>query len=64
MKQIQDHSLFIQEFQKLINSKRFINMKIDEDDNGMIIRLEEWHQEDKSKKKEHALRTLEDRQEF
>lgn len=41
MKQIKDHSLFLQEFQKLINSKLFDHMRIDEDANGVVIRLQE-----------------------
>lgn len=60
MKQIQDQSLFLQEFQKLIDSKSFTNMKIDEDTNGIIIRLEEHLKTNKQAKREHLLKTLEE----
>lgn len=59
MKQIQDHDLFVQEFQKLINSKNFTNMKIDEDENGVVIHLEGHLDVERQQKRARLLKTLE-----
>jgi hypothetical protein len=59
MKQIKDHSRFVPEFQKLIDSKQFVNMMIDEDDKGMVIRLENPHNSDLYQKRERRLQMLE-----
>jgi hypothetical protein len=56
---IQDHDLFVQEFQKLINSKNFTNMKIDEDENGVVIHLEGPLDVEKQQKRARLLKTLE-----
>ena len=59
MKQIQDHDLFVQEFQKLIHSKNFTNMKIDEDENGIVIHLEGHLDVERQQKRVRLLNTLE-----
>lgn len=55
MKQIYDHSLFLAEFQRLINSKRFATMKIDENDQGMVIHLEKQNYTDETLRREQRL---------
>jgi hypothetical protein len=60
MKQIKDHSLFADEFQKLINSKKFTDMIIDANETGTIIRLEEHSNTANQKKRDLILRTLDD----
>lgn len=59
MKQIKDHSLFVTEFQKIIDSHEYVNMKIDEVDHGMVIRLEENIITDQGIKKARRMRMLE-----
>lgn len=58
MKQIKDHSLFLQEFQKLINSKLFDHMRIEEDAHGVVIRLQEHIEDGKQQKKRQLMNTL------
>jgi CMP-N-acetylneuraminic acid synthetase len=59
MKQIKDNSLYGPEFQKLIDSKQFVNMMIDEDDDGIVIRLEKKHELDTHQKRDRRLQMLE-----
>lgn len=59
MKQIKDHTLFVPEFQKLIDSKEFVNMMIDEDDHGMVIRLEKSDLTNQKLKRDRRIRMLE-----
>ncbi|MFS0724677.1 hypothetical protein [Paenibacillus sp. 1P07SE] len=59
MKQINDHSLFVPEFQKLIDSHEYVNMQIDEIDHGMVIRLEKSNNTDQRAKKARRMRMLE-----
>ncbi|MFF2909191.1 hypothetical protein [Paenibacillus sp. NPDC057934] len=59
MKELQDHSLFLQEFRKLIEAKKFINMIIDEDEKGILIRLEEQYDSNQKEKTDKLLKGLE-----
>lgn len=59
MKKIKDHALFVPEFQKLIDSEEFVNMMIDEDDHGMVIRLEKSDLSNQMLKRDRRLRMLE-----
>ena len=60
MKDIQDHSLFVPEFQKLVGSHDFVNMNIEEDENGAVIRLQRQDDLERVKKRERLLKTLEE----
>lgn len=59
MKQINDHSMFVPEFQKLIDSHEYVNMQIDEIDHGMVIRLKKSINTDQGAKKARRMRMLE-----
>jgi hypothetical protein len=60
MKQITDHSQFADEFQKLINSKKYSNMFIDTDEKSTVIRLEEQSNIVDPKRNEVLLKVLKD----
>ncbi|GAB6928238.1 hypothetical protein JCM10914A_22210 [Paenibacillus sp. JCM 10914] len=51
MKQIKDHSLFVPEFQKLLNSQEFINMNIEEDEGEAVIRLKKSASSEKAEER-------------
>ncbi|MCF2940409.1 hypothetical protein L1N85_18575 [Paenibacillus alkaliterrae] len=60
MKDIQDYSLFVPEFQKLVSSHDFVNMNIEEDENGAVIRLQKQDELERMQKRERLLKTLEE----
>jgi hypothetical protein len=58
MKQIKDNSLFADEFQRLINSKKYTDMIIDTNETSTIIRLEEQSNTASQQKRDMLLKTL------
>jgi hypothetical protein len=60
MKSIHDHSLFVPEFQKLVSSHEFVNMNIEEDEDGAVIRLQKQDDLERTKKRERLLKTIEE----
>ena len=58
MKEIKDHSLFVPEFQKLLNSQEFINMNIEEDAGEAVIRLKKSASSERAEKRARLLQTV------